>query len=371
MPDATLYLHDNTPFEFHKGGVLEGLTVAYETWGELNEDRSNAILLLTGLSPSAHAASSPDDPSPGWWEPMIGPGDAIDTSTYFLICVNSLGSCKGSSGPASINPATGQPWRLDFPELCIEDIAAAAQRVVRHLGIEQLCTLIGPSMGGMTAIAWLLQNPTGTRHFLSMSSAEKAEPFSIALRSLQREMIVTDPNWRDGQYDDENWPENGMRMARKLGMISYRSAAEWRGRFGRRLQHRYPRSEFGMRFEVESYLEAAARKFIGAFDPCCYLYLSRAMDSFDATQGHANLAGALAPVKLDSAYVVGVDTDILFPPHQQQGIADALAANGIVTGLDIFPSFQGHDAFLVDYEHFSAQVGAYFKRIRTMESKPL
>lgn len=369
MPNATLLLQNDTPFTFVQGGVLERVTLAYETWGTLNANRSNAVLLLTGLSPDAHASSSPQDPSPGWWEPMIGPGDAIDTSKFFVICVNSLGSCKGSSGPASINPDTGQPWRLAFPELRIEDIAAGAQRVVKHLGIEQLCAVVGPSMGGMTALAWLLQNPRGARHFLSLSSAEKAEPFSIALRSLQREMIVTDPNWNNGQYTDELWPENGMRLARKLGMISYRSATEWRGRFGRRMQSRFPKREFGMRFEVESYLEATARKFIGAFDPCCYLYLSRAMDLFDATSGHANLAQALAGVTLESAYILGVETDILFPPHQQEGIADALAANGITTGLDIFPSFQGHDAFLVDYEHFSAQVGAYFKRIWTVESK--
>ncbi len=369
MPDATQYFHDDTPFVFRKGGVLPQLTHAYETWGELNADRSNAILILTGLSPGAHAASSAADPSPGWWEPMIGPGDPIDTSKHFVICVNSLGSCKGSSGPASINPETGRQWRLDFPELCIEDISATTQRVVRHLGIEQLCTVVGPSMGGMTAIAWLAQNPEGARHLLSISGAEKAEPFSIALRSLQREMIVTDPNWNDGQYDDDHWPENGMRMARKLGMISYRSALEWRTRFGRRTQDYFPRELFIMSYEVESYLEAAARKFIGAFDPCCYLYLSRAMDWFDATEGHDNLTAALAGVRLDSAYVMGVETDVLFPPHQQQGIADAPTANGITTGLDILPSVQGHDAFLVDYEHFSTPMRAFFKRIRTMDSR--
>lgn len=366
--EATRYLHDETPLEFRRGGVLPQLTVAYETWGELNEDRSNAILIVTGLSPDAHAASSQENPAPGWWEPMIGPGDAIDTSEHFVICVNSLGSCKGSSGPASINPETGKPWRLDFPELSIEDIAAAAQRVVAHLGIEQLCAIIGPSMGGMTAIAYLQMFPKGARHFLTMSSAEKAEPFSIALRSLQREMIVTDPLFKNGQYDDDNWPENGMRMARKLGMISYRSAEEWRGRFGRNEQGHFPRETFGMFYDVESYLEAAARKFIGAFDPCCYLYLSRAMDWFDATEGYDNLSAALAGVKLDSAYVMGVETDILFPPHQQEAIADALAANRIQTGLDILPSFHGHDAFLVDYEHFTMQVGAYFKRIRVKEA---
>ena len=368
MSDATQYLHDDRPFEFRKGGSIEQVTLAYETWGQLNRERSNAILILTGLSPGAHAASSEQDPSPGWWEPMIGPGDAIDTDHHFVICVNSLGSCKGSTGPASTNPDTGRPWRLDFPELSIEDIAAGARRVVEHLGIEQLSVVIGPSMGGMTTLAYLLQNPTGARHLLSMSSADRAEPFSIALRSLQREMIYTDPNFREGHYSQSEWPENGMRMARKLGMISYRSAAEWRGRFGRREQDRFPREVFGMRFEVESYLEAAAIKFINAFDPCCYLYLSRAMDTFDACQGHPNLASALGAVRLESAYIMGVETDILFPPHQQEAMADALAANGTQTALDILPSLHGHDAFLVDYEHFTRQVGAFLGRVRAREA---
>jgi homoserine O-acetyltransferase len=369
MTEATQFLHDDTPFEFFKGGVLPSLSIAYETWGELNDDRSNAVLILTGLSPSAHAASSPDDPSPGWWEPMIGPGKAMDTNEFFVICVNSLGSCKGTTGPASINPETGNPYRLSFPDLSIEDIASCSSRVLRHLGIDQLAVLVGPSMGGMTALAWLLQNPNGARHLLTISSADKAEPFAIAVRSLQREMIVTDPYWDHGNYSDEQWPENGMRMARKLGMMSYRSADEWRGRFARNEQDYYEKELFGMSFEVESYLEAAARKFIGAFDPCCYLYLSRAMDWFDATSDHESLVTALATVKLDSAYVMGVETDILFPPHQQEDIADALAANHVQVALDILPSKLGHDAFLVDFEHFSTQVGAYFHRILMMESR--
>lgn len=363
MTSATLYMHDDQPLEFKRGGVLPAYTIAYETWGELNADRSNALLILTGLSPSAHAASSPADPSPGWWEPMIGPGAPIDTEHFFVISLNSLGSCKGSTGPASTNPATGRPYRLDFPDLSIEDIAAASARVVKHLGIDRLCTLIGPSMGGMSTLAYLQQNPRGARHYLNISGAPKSEPFSIAIRSLQRELIVSDPNWRGGQYDEKNWPENGMRMARKLGMLSYRSAEEWRSRFGRRVQNYFPTEPFGMNYEVESYLEAAARRFIGAFDPCSYLYLSRSMDWFDCTEGHPNLTSALQGIELQSAYIIGVDTDILFPPHQQEAIANALSENGIQTAYTQLPSIMGHDAFLVDYDHFNPLVGAYFKRI--------
>ena len=363
MTDATLYMHDNTPLEFKRGGRLDEFTIAYETWGTLNQDKSNAALILTGLSPSAHAASSPKDPSPGWWEPMVGPGLPIDTDRFFVISLNSLGSCKGSTGPASICPATGQPWRLDFPDLSVEDIAAASSRVVTHLGITQLCLLVGPSMGGMSTLAYLQQNPQGTRHYLNISGAHKAEPFSIAIRSLQRELIVSDPQWREGQYDDRDWPEKGMRMARKLGMLSYRSAEEWRGRFGRREQNYFPTETFGMNYEVESYLEAAARRFVGSFDPCSYLYLSRSMDWFDATENHPNLTSALKGIELQSSYVLGAKTDILFPPYQQEAIANALSENGIKTACSILPSIMGHDAFLVDHDHFGPNIAAYLQRV--------
>lgn len=367
MPKATQTLVSETPFTFHRGGELPGVALAYETWGELNADRSNAVLVLTGLSPGAHAASHPDDPSPGWWEFMIGPGKPIDTRKFFVLCVNSLGSCKGSTGPASPSPATGAPWRLEFPPLALEDIAAATHRVVQALGIDQLCAVVGPSMGGMTALSWLRQFPGGARHLVNISSAARAEPFSIAIRSLQREMIVTDPSFNDGQYSDDDWPENGMRLARKLGMISYRSAIEWQDRFGRDLQFHYERQRFGMNYEIESYLEAAARKFIGAFDPCCYLYLSAAMDRFDASEGCDCLADALDAVQLDSALVIGVDTDVLFPPRQQGEIARSLIAIGIDTRLEMLPSPQGHDAFLVDTENFGNVVGGFFRAVARKE----
>jgi homoserine O-acetyltransferase len=368
MPSATRhYLHEQ-PFAFHRGGTLPSMVMAYETWGALNAERSNAVLVFTGLSPGAHAASSPDNPEEGWWEYMIGPGKPIDTDVFFIICVNSLGSCKGSTGPSSPDPETGSPWRTRFPELALEDIAASTRLVVRSLGIEQLCVVMGPSMGGMTALAYLLQEPESARHMLNISSAPRAEPFSIAIRSLQREMIVTDPNWNDGYYTDDAWPENGMRLARKLGMISYRSAIEWQDRFGRDQQFNFPHEIFGMTYEVESYLEAAARKFIGAFDPCCYLYLSRAMDWFDASAGcDDGLPEALAKVKLDSALVIGVDTDVLFPARQQGEIAKSLIRRGIDTRLEMLPSPQGHDAFLVDFDNFSSVVGGYLRSIANRE----
>ena len=363
MSSATKFLHIDTPLSLKKGGLLPSYTLAYESWGELNADRSNVVLILSGLSPSAHAASSEADPSPGWWETMIGPGAPIDTDRFHVIALNSLGSCKGSTGPASENPETGRPYRLDFPELCVEDIAASANLLISHMGIDQLCTMVGPSMGGMSALAYLQQNPQGARHFLTVSSSPNSEPFSIAIRSLQRELIVSDPAWNDGNYDEENWPENGMRMARKLGMLSYRSAEEWRTRFGRRKQDYFPTELFGMNYEVESYLEAAARRFVHSFDPCSYLYLSRAMDWFNIADGYVSLPAALADIELRTACVLGVETDILFPVHQQKAIADALCDNGVDTSFTNLASLMGHDAFLVDHTHFNPHIVAYFSRI--------
>lgn len=363
MPSATQFLRINEPLVMKKGGKLPSFTLAYETWGELNADRSNAVLIQSGLSPNAHAASSKADPSPGWWEMMVGPGAPIDTNRFYVIALNSLGSCKGSTGPASINPETGKAYRLAFPELCVEDIARAAHMLITHLGIEQLCTMVGPSMGGMSSLAYLQQNPTGARHFMTISSSSNAAPFSIAIRSLQRELIVSDRNWNDGNYDEKNWPVKGMRMARKLGMLSYRSAEEWRTRFGRRKQDYFPPELFGMNYEVESYLEAAARRFVRSFDPCSYLYLSRAMDWFDVADGHPDLQTALAEFQLKSACVIGVETDILFPAYQQKEIADALRSNDIDTSFTNLESLMGHDAFLVDHALFNPHVTAYFDRI--------
>ncbi|MEJ8568529.1 homoserine O-acetyltransferase MetX [Elongatibacter sediminis] len=363
MNSATQYLNITEPFSFRRGGSIPELTLAYETWGSLDANKSNAVMILTGISPSAHATSSAQDPSEGWWEPMVGSGRPIDTDRNFVVCINSLGSCKGSTGPDSTNPATGKPYRLEFPEVTIWDIARAAQLVLDHLGITQLRMMVGPSMGGMSGLAWLHQFPHGARHFLGISSSANAEPFSIAIRSLQREAIVSDPDWQNGNYSPERWPRTGMRLARKLGMITYRSAREWRERFGRLPQDRYEPTTFGMNFAVESYLENAAAKFVSNYDPCTYVYLSRAMDWFDATEGHADLTDALSHIALESACLIGVDSDILFPVHQQRDLADAFHANGVRSNLVTLPSDQGHDAFLVDYDRFRPAVAGYFAQV--------
>ncbi|HZP65904.1 MAG TPA: homoserine O-acetyltransferase [Rudaea sp.] len=365
MADARRYFDLPSPFPMKRGGALQGARLAYETWGTLNAQRDNAIFILTGLSPGAHAASNADDPSPGWWEEMLGPGKPIDTRRWFVICANSLGSCRGSTGPASVDPVSGKVYKLTFPELALEDVANASYELVRHLGIERLACLIGNSMGGMSALGYLVQHPGSVRAHISISTAPQAQPFAIAIRSLQREAIRLDPNWKDGDYDETHWPEAGMSIARKLGVITYRSAMEWVGRFARIRLDADKRDDdpFGFEFEIESYLAGHARRFVRSFDPNCYLYLSRASDWFDVAEyapGHSGgVAAALARIDVERALVIGVSTDILFPLSQQQEIADGLRAAGAEVEFVPLDSPQGHDAFLVDIARFGAAISAF------------
>jgi len=346
-----------------KRGRLLQPTFAYESWGTLNASADNAVLLFTGLSPSAHASSSTDDPSAGWWEDMIGPAKPIDTNNYFVICVNSLGSCFGSTGPASINPATGSAYRLSFPVLTVEDIANTATHILNDLGIDTLNTVVGASMGGMTALAFAQQHPERTRRLLSISSAARSLPLSIALRSLQREMIRTDPTWENGEYDlGGHGPVNGMRLARKLGMITYRSGVEWAERFGRERTSSFAQSDnpFSIDFEVEGYLESHANRFVGSFDPNCYLYLSRAMDLYDAADQGGSLDASFANLKIKTALIIGVETDFLFPVGQQEELALALDQHVEQVTFKRMASIQGHDSFLVDMDRFRPAIAEFF-----------
>ena len=366
---ATKFARLPEPSPFWRGGTLSDGRVAYETWGELNEARDNAVLLFTGLSPSAHAASSPQDPASGWWEKMLGPGKAIDTERYFVICVNSLGSCFGSSGPASIDPATGLAYRLEFPDLSVEDIARGGFEVLRSIGIERLSAVIGASLGGMVVLAFAAQFAGVARRVISISGSPAASPFAIALRSLQRDAILTDPDWRDGQYAGDVRPTTGMRLARKLGTITYRSAAEWKHRFGRRpaSDRRYEalppgRAHFPAEFAVQDYLNAQADKFVSVFDPNCYLYLSRAMDRFDLSAHGGSPTAALKHAAAEQALVIGVESDILFTINEQNAIADAFEAAGTATEFVPLASLEGHDAFLVDIDPFAAAIGRFLSK---------
>ncbi len=362
MTDATRIMRVADNFAMKRGGVLPEVQLAYETWGERNARDNNSILLFTGLSPSAHAAASPEDPAPGWWEWMVGPGKPVDTTIYHVICVNPLGSCYGSTGPASTNPATGQPYGPDFPGLSIEDMSRSAHALVSLLGIRQLHTVMGVSLGGMTALAYAIEFADHVEQLVSICSAMRAEASAIAIRSLQREIIRNDPAWMGGRYTPDAGPVEGMRLARKLGIISYRSAQEWRERFGHeRVPPASDRAEaVGPEFQVESYLEANARKFVSHFDANCYLSLSHCMDWFDVADFGGTDEAALAHITAPRALIIGVESDSLYPLHQQRALADLLCELGRDVEFVAMPSIQGHDAFLVDRDRFAPVLRGFF-----------
>ena len=363
-PGARLYAQLSDPFPMWRGGALQGARVAYETWGTLNAARDNALLLFTGLSPSAHAASSPEDPSEGWWERMVGSGLPIDTTRYFVICVNSLGSCFGSTGPASNDPATGKPYRLTFPDLSVEDIARAGYEAVRSLGIQRLDTVMGPSLGGLVVLAFVAQFPGAVRRLVSISGTTAASPFAIALRSIQREAITTDPDWQQGHYTADRPPRTGQRLARKLGTVTYRSAAEWRQRFGRepiRADMKDKGDPFTSEFAVQGYLEAQASKFVSAFDANSYLYLSRSIDRFDLSK-HGDHVEVLRRARLEQALVIGVESDLLFSIDEQRAIAHSLSAAGVTTCFRPLACIEGHDSFLIDIDTFGKEIRSFLSQ---------
>ena len=354
------------PLRLYRGGVIEYPVIAYETWGRLNEARDNVILMFTGLSPPAHAASSPADPRPGWWEPMLGEGKPIDTSRFFVVCINSVGSPFGSTSPASLDPRTSRPYGINFPEISVEDIARGGREVLRTLGIERVACVLGPSLGGMVVLAYAVQFPETVDNLVSISGAASASPFAIALRSLQREMVRSDPAWRGGNYEPGRGPRLGMRLARKLGTITYRSAEEWQQRFGRR---RVPEAagiagDFRPQFEVEAYLEHQAHRFADIFDANCYLYLSRAMDQFDLSEhGAGFLCTAFEKFRTRRTLVIGVEHDMLYTIDQQREIAEHLRLAGRDVEFHAFPSIQGHDSFLVDLARFEPAIRNFLKAI--------
>ena len=350
-------------FVMHRGGILKEVVIAYESWGSLSSNHDNVVVVFGGLSPSAHACSSQNDPSKGWWEYMIGPGKPIDTDQYYVICVNSLGSCFGSTNPSSIDPNTNKVYGLDFPDLSIEDIAKSAHHALLDLGIDHIHAVVGSSMGGMSSLAYALMYPDEVDHLVTISAATRALPFTIAVRSLQREIIRCDPGFKQGRYNPDEEPTCGMVLARKLGLMSYRAAEEWHQRFNRARvsPDRRSKERFGIEFEVESYLDYNARKFVKTFDANSYIYLSRAMDLFDVAEHGGSVNAGLAKIQAKSTLVIGVETDILFPVQQQQEIAEGIQRSGRPVEYVQLDSINGHDSFLVDEEHFAPVMRKYFQ----------
>ena len=348
--------HHAKPFACAWGGVLPELTLAYETWGTLSPARDNAVLLHTGLSASSHAKSHPKNPNPGWWEGFIGPGAPIDTDRFFVICSNLLGGCYGSTGPPSTNPATGEPYAADFPIVTVGDMVRAQLLLLDHLGVERLHASVGASLGGMQSLELAARAPERVSRIVSISAALRAYPQSIAIRFVQRQAVMADPDWRDGRYYGVSFPHRGQRVAREIGTITYRSGPEWQERFGRRRSSDGP-PRLDEDFQVESYLAHQGEKFCLQYDANSYLYISKAMDLFDLTaetDGEAPIERLTQPT-----LVIGVSSDLLFPVWQQRELAEALRKNGAPTTYVELDAPYGHDTFLIDRERVGGAIEAH------------
>lgn len=333
-------------FPFVLGGCLPQLSLVFETYGQLNAQKDNVVLVHHALSTHSHIASHALDPSPGWWQDMVGAGCPIDTDQYYVICCNNLGSCFGSSGPTSTNPNTGQPYRLDFPALSIADMVNAQMALLDALGIEQVHAVIGPSMGAMLSLTMALNYPLRLKKFIAISSSYKTYPANDAVHAIQRDIIRLDPNWQQGHYTNTSLV--GFDLARKFGHLSYRNKSE--------LNHRFDQSDDER--TIHDYLDYNARKFTQKFDANSYIYLTEAMDRFNVTKGVKDAHTAFAPIQAESL-IIAVSSDHLFPPYQQQALYDYLQQAGKSSRFKLVQSDYGHDAFLVETEKIGRLIAGF------------
>lgn len=397
---ATLFTPDR-PLSLESGRSLAPVEVTYETFGRLNPSRSNAVLVCHALTGDSHVAGRyrPEDPRPGWWDDAVGPGKAIDTDRYFVICANVLGGCQGTTGPSSLNPATGRPYGLDFPLVTVRDMVRVQAALLDHLGIDRLLAVIGGSLGAMQAIEWAVTFSDRVLGVIPIAGASRFHPQGIAFNTVQRQAILNDPDFRDGQYYPGPGPVRGLATARMLGMITYRSDESMWRQFGRQVRpaHRLrpgaadyddgygghhsagspdasrrgqsgPESAddplsrgFGIAYEVESYLHYNGEALVRRFDANSYLYLSRAMDLHDISRGYGSLEAAYRRIKAE-ALVVGIRSDLLFPTYlQQEMVAGIREAGGRAEYVEM-DSPWGHDAFLVDFHLIAGTVAGFLER---------
>jgi homoserine O-acetyltransferase len=334
------------------GATLRPFTLAYETYGTLNADRSNTILICHALSGDAHVAGrhSAHDRKPGWWDEAVGPGKAFDTDRYFILCSNVIGGCSGSTGPSSTNPETGRPYGLSFPVVTVADMVEAQRWLLDALDIPTVLCVTGGSMGGMQAIQWAVSYPDRVRSALVLASTARTSAQTIALNEVPRQAIYADPNWNEGDYYGKEPPNAGLAVARMIGHITYLSEKSMREKFGRRLQEREKYGyDFATEFEVESYLKYHGNRFTSRFDANSFLYITKAIDYFDMSLGRGDLAQAFTDVKA-KFLVLSYSSDWLYPPEQSEELVRALLRNGIDASYVEIKSDYGHDAFLLEVE---------------------
>ena len=331
------------------GVTLAPVEVAYESYGRLNAAKSNAILVLHAFSGDAHAAGiSHETGKPGWWDNMIGPGKAFDTNRYFVICSNVLGGCRGTTGPASINPATGCPYGMSFPVITIADMVRLQKMLIDWFGIPRLLTVTGGSMGGMQALEWAVSYPDRVVSSIPIATTTRHSAQQIAFNEVGRQAIMADPDWSDGNYYGKQPPGRGLSVARMVGHITYMSDDSMREKFGRRLRGKEAFSfGFDVDFEVESYLRYRGSQFVNRFDANSYLYITKAMDYFDLTNGNGSLGAAMEPARA-RFLVISFSSDWLYPSYQSQEIVRALRSRNRDVAYVELESNYGHDSFLVD-----------------------
>ena len=348
------------------GGLLSPVTLAYETWGTLNAEGDNAILIAHALTGDAHAhdVEQPDNPKVAWWNPLIGPGRSFDTSRYFVICSNILGSCYGSTGPSSVDPQTGRAYGMSFPVITIRDMVHAQHRLLAHLGVRQLAMVAGGSIGGLQALEWAVTYPDLVHNLVVVAATPALTAQAIAFSEVERQAIMADPLWQGGNYAPSQGPTTGLAIARMLAMITYQSEEGMELRFGRQPARRPDipspshTADIGRRFDVEGYLYHQGASLARRFDANSYLYISRAMDLYDVSEGYPSLESALSRLR-SKALFVGIRSDFLFPAANVRWLAEKVTALGGNSTYIELNSPHGHDAFLKEW----GQMADAFSRV--------
>ena len=354
------------------GARLGPVTIAYETYGTLSPDKSNIILILHALSGDSHVAGyySKDDPRPGWWDIMVGPGKGIDANKYFVVCSNILGSCMGSTGPSSINPKTGKPYGLDFPVVTIGDMVVAQKALMDYLGIKKILSVIGGSIGGMQVLEWCVRYPEMVVSAIPLASTTRHSALAIAFNEVARQAIIADPNWNKGDYYSGSKPNLGLAVARMIGHVTYLSDESMRLKFGRRLQDKSDFSfNFDVDFQVESYLRYQGTKFVERFDANSFLYITKASDYFDLENQHGSGSAVKAFSGARAKFlVVSFTSDWLYPTYQSRAMVQAMKKSGLDVSFCEIKAEWGHDAFLLPNERLTSLTRGFLERVYREEN---
>ncbi|BCJ88506.1 homoserine O-acetyltransferase MetX [Effusibacillus dendaii] len=343
------------------GQWLRNAVLVYETFGTLNEQKDNAILVCHALTGDSHAGSTSGNP--GWWDGLIGPGKALDTDRYFMICANVLGGCSGSSGPASVNPADGKPYGMRFPVVTIRDMVQAQYYLVKSFGIDRLFSVIGGSMGGMQVYEWAVSYPQMMETYIPIATCTRFSSMGIAFNNVMKQAILNDPDWHNGDYYGRSFPEKGLNLARRLGMITYRSFELYEERFGLSMVSSDDPYAMESQFQVEQYLSYQGSKLVKRFDANSYLYLLKSMDLHDISRGRAPYESVLEQIEAKSL-MIGIDSDFLFPASEMVGTYELLKAKEKSVEYREIRSVYGHDGFLIEFEIMNEWVGGFLEKNR-------